>query len=111
MSRISVLGCLLVMSLLVSGEVRAAPQAKLALVIANSAYGGKWPDLAGGPLRYAELMKKTLTQLGFELVCQPDAGLKGMKDALQSHRGNLPWWLRARPCGDASTSTGKVWVP
>jgi uncharacterized caspase-like protein len=67
----------------------SSPAERVALVIGNSAYGGRWPDLQGGPLRDAELMRKVLTDLKFEVLYRSDADLPQMEAALRDLRGAL----------------------
>jgi hypothetical protein len=78
--------------MLAATQTPASPQvvsARVALVIGNSAYSGIWPDLRGGPLRDALLMRDVLTALKFEVLYVPDADQPRMEQALEDFRRAL----------------------
>lgn len=81
---LSVLGCSLVCTAAHAAPRMDAP--RVALVIGNSAYTGVWPDLQGGPLRDAQLMKQVLTRLNFTVVYRENADLQQMLQALLEFR-------------------------
>lgn len=71
----------LVLALALLGPARAAlAEARLALVIGNSAYGSV-PGL-DNPVRDARLMSRTLEDLGFEVTLAEDASQIAMKRAI-----------------------------
>jgi formylglycine-generating enzyme required for sulfatase activity len=62
----------------------AAPafaEARIALVIGNSRYGGDLPKLTN-PTNDADLMAETLQKLGFKVILVKDADLAGMKQKI-----------------------------
>jgi formylglycine-generating enzyme required for sulfatase activity len=77
------------LALLVCADVWAAPQARVALVIGNSAYSGVWPDLGAGPAQDAGRMRKVLTDLHFEVLYRENADLPQMEQALDELRSVL----------------------
>lgn len=79
--------CLLVNTHAVAALRDGAP--RIALVMGNSAYTGVWPDLQGGPLRDAQLMREVLRRLDFTVVYRENSDLKQMEQALQEFRALL----------------------
>jgi formylglycine-generating enzyme required for sulfatase activity len=61
----------------------ALAEARVALVIGNSKYGGDLPKLTN-PANDAELMANTLKKLGFKVVLEKDADINKMKRAISN---------------------------
>lgn len=88
MRRSATLCSLLCLNMLATAKV-PSEGARVALVIGNSTYSGLWPDLHTEPQRDAQLMRDTLTSLGFQVVYRDDADLEQMQSALRDFRTAL----------------------
>lgn len=88
MKRTATLWSVLSLSMLATAKV-PSEGIRIALVIGNSTYSGVWPDLQTEPQRDAELMRDTLSQLGFQVVYRDNADLDQMKSALGEFRTAL----------------------
>jgi hypothetical protein len=73
------------------GAAPVVPAIRIALVIGNSTYleSGIWPDLKKGPLKDAQLMRKVLTDLNFDVVYKEDATYAQMELVLMDFRSHL----------------------
>ena len=80
---------ILILCLLAAVPVLASEPARFALVLANSNYPGKTRDLAN-PVRDADLMERTLKNLGFTVTKGIDLNRKGMISAVSDFSAHLP---------------------
>ena len=70
------------LALLIAHSSPAIAEQRLALVIGNAAYGGN--NKLHNPVNDAQDMAKVLRQVGFEVTEVYDAGLRKMKEAIQT---------------------------